>query len=173
MTKEELYGSLMTKKMQKSLLKVARNYDPINAEDVLQDVALITWDKLERFNGGSFFSWACTILKNCLKNRWRSSRVKRNGQYAFKKEAISIDYAIEFKRAYVLAPEDVDNSYSDEMKYALESVPPALREVILLVAVDDLTYDEAAKKMGIPAGTVMSRVFRAKDKMRKSLEMVP
>lgn len=56
---------------------------------------------------------------------------------------------------------------------ALDHLTPKLRQVVQLVDVDGLTYDEAAAVLDIPAGTVMSRLHRARQRMRARLEHHP
>lgn len=53
----------------------------------------------------------------------------------------------------------------------LDSLPDEQRSVLLLVGVEDLSYAETAKVLGVPVGTVMSRLSRARDKMRQFMEV--
>jgi RNA polymerase sigma-70 factor (ECF subfamily) len=53
-----------------------------------------------------------------------------------------------------------------DLERAVAALPAAQREVLLLVALEDLSYDEAARVLGIPIGTVMSRLARAREKVR-------
>ena len=50
---------------------------------------------------------------------------------------------------------------------ALAELPPAMREVLLLVTVEEYSYAEAAGILGVPVGTVMSRLHRARDRLRE------
>lgn len=52
----------------------------------------------------------------------------------------------------------------------LDALPPEQRAVILLVGVEDLSYDEAARVLGVPIGTVMSRLSRGREKLRRMLD---
>jgi RNA polymerase sigma-70 factor (ECF subfamily) len=54
-----------------------------------------------------------------------------------------------------------------------EELPPDQREVLLLVALEDMSYDETASTLGIPIGTVMSRLARAREKLRAMLSGLP
>jgi RNA polymerase sigma-70 factor (ECF subfamily) len=67
---------------------------------------------------------------------------------------------------------DVDpitNGFTDEMQQALSQLPPELRESLLLVVVGELTHQETADALGVPLGTVLSRVSRARQRLRKHL----
>jgi RNA polymerase sigma-70 factor (ECF subfamily) len=52
----------------------------------------------------------------------------------------------------------------------LDALPEAQRSALLLVAVEDLSYDDAARVLDVPVGTVMSRLSRAREKMRRYFE---
>lgn len=53
--------------------------------------------------------------------------------------------------------------------HAIATLPPQQREIFLLVTLEDMSYDEVAKTLGIPIGTVMSRLSRAREKLRLRL----
>jgi RNA polymerase sigma-70 factor (ECF subfamily) len=60
-----------------------------------------------------------------------------------------------------------------DLDAAIRRLPPDQREVLLLVALEDMSYDEAAGTLGIPIGTVMSRLARAREKLRAMLSGLP
>jgi RNA polymerase sigma-70 factor (ECF subfamily) len=61
------------------------------------------------------------------------------------------------------------NDFTDEMQQALSQLPPELRESLLLVVVGELTHQETANALGVPLGTVLSRVSRARQRLRKHM----
>ena len=61
------------------------------------------------------------------------------------------------------------DEFTDEMQAALDRLPQELRETLLLVVVGELTHQEAADLMGIPLGTVLSRVSRSRARLREYL----
>ncbi len=61
------------------------------------------------------------------------------------------------------------NEYTDEMQRALGQLPTELRETLLLVVVGELTHQEVADLLTLPLGTVLSRVSRARTRLRKYL----
>jgi RNA polymerase sigma-70 factor (ECF subfamily) len=57
-----------------------------------------------------------------------------------------------------------------DLDRGLAALSPDQREVVLLVALEDMTYAEVARALGIPIGTVMSRLSRAREKLRRLME---
>ena len=74
-----------------------------------------------------------------------------------------------------LSPEQTltDQVLSDSVEIALASLDPRFRTVLLLIDVDQLTYTETAGLLDIPVGTVMSRLSRARDRVRTHLRSNP
>ena len=60
-----------------------------------------------------------------------------------------------------------------DMETALRQLPDEQREILLLVALEELSYDEVANTLSIPIGTVMSRLSRAREKLRANMEGRP
>lgn len=58
---------------------------------------------------------------------------------------------------------------SHEFDRAISALPPEQREVFLLVTVEEMSYEDVAKTLAIPMGTVMSRLYRAREKLRAGL----
>jgi RNA polymerase sigma-70 factor (ECF subfamily) len=69
----------------------------------------------------------------------------------------------------VAAVDPTTNCFTDEMQQALSQLPSELRESLLLVVVGELTHQETANTLGVPLGTVLSRVSRARQRLRKHL----
>jgi RNA polymerase sigma-70 factor (ECF subfamily) len=64
-------------------------------------------------------------------------------------------------------PDLLAGEFTDEMQAALNRLPTELRESLLLVIVGELTHQEAADQLGVPLGTVLSRVSRARERLRE------
>lgn len=60
-----------------------------------------------------------------------------------------------------------------DLEAALRVLPDEQREILLLVALEEMSYDDVAQTLGIPIGTVMSRLSRAREKMRANMEGRP
>jgi RNA polymerase sigma-70 factor (ECF subfamily) len=63
-----------------------------------------------------------------------------------------------------------DHMAGRDLIRALGSLPEEHRSVLLLVGVEDLSYADAARVMGVPVGTVMSRLFRARESLRQAMD---
>ncbi len=74
----------------------------------------------------------------------------------------ALDVAVE-------AADPTADGFTDEMQQALAALPDELRESLLLVVVGELTHQETADALGVPLGTVLSRVSRARQRLRKEL----
>ena len=67
------------------------------------------------------------------------------------------------------ADDPLADEYSDEMQHALDQLSDDMREALLLVVVGELTHQETADVLGVPLGTVLSRVSRARKRLRQNL----
>jgi len=68
---------------------------------------------------------------------------------------------------------ETDTLVLRDLDAALRRLPPEQREVLLLVALEEMSYEEAADTLGVPIGTVMSRLSRAREKLRAMLSGLP
>lgn len=131
-----------------------------NREDALesvQDALVSAWRAIDRFDvSRPFYPWLYVILRNrCYRNL--ESRSRRG-------EVDSVDFDL---CQLVTAP---DESTAREVEDALRALGPNDREIITLRHLDGLKYDELAERLEIPAGTVMSRLFHARRRLRQLLE---
>ncbi|MCX7318951.1 MAG: sigma-70 family RNA polymerase sigma factor [Hyphomicrobiales bacterium] len=130
------------------------------ADDLVQDClerAVGRWHL--RHRDGNLRAWLLTILRNQFINTYRQRR--RRG----------VHFALED----VVEPETTDSAPDSstairDIFAGLDTLPEEQRSVILLVGVEDLSYDEAARVLGLPVGTVMSRLSRGRAKLREYLE---
>ena len=68
---------------------------------------------------------------------------------------------------------ETDTLVLRDLDAAIRRLPPEQREVLLLVALEEMSYNEAADTLGVPIGTVMSRLSRAREKLRAMLSGLP
>ena len=129
-----------------------------DAEDVVQETLRSAWTCRERFeHGRGQRAWLATILRRRVIDRWR--RVGRRLVFAGEGP---LEVAVD-------APDPNANGFTDEMQHALADLPGELRESLLLVVVGELTHQQTADALGVPLGTVLSRVSRARQRLRTYL----
>ena len=129
-----------------------------DAEDVVQDTLRSAWMSRDRFEcGRGQRAWLAAILRRRVIDRWRQAgiRIVGNGEGPFNVPVAEVDPAA--------------NEFTDEMQQALAQLPTELRESLLLVVVGELTHQETALALGVPLGTVLSRVSRARLHLRRNL----
>jgi RNA polymerase sigma factor (sigma-70 family) len=135
--------------------------DAVRADDLVQDTlerACRKWS-LWRPNpsGGGLRSWLLSIMHNLFINHLRDNAHMRND--------------VELDDGNEPAHQPVLHTHTRlDLEAALAELPAPLREVILLVCVEELTYAEAAQVLGTPVGTVMSRLSRARERLRGLME---
>lgn len=132
--------------------------DAHHAEDVVQDTFRSAWTSRHLFDPArGERAWLLSILRRRAADHWR--------RHDPREEA-----AAEGREA--VAPPDRDpfeEELSAAMQRALGRLPAELRETLLLVVVGGLTHQEAADVQGIPLGTVLSRVSRARTRLHEYL----
>jgi len=137
------------------------------AEDLVQETFLKAFRAYPGFEKGSNFkAWIFTILSNSFLNDAR-----RKSRAAAPTDFAEIEPAGEPEPAYLRA-EEVDrlrDRLDDAAARALEKLPEEFRLPFLLSTLEDLSYKEIAAALGIPMGTVMSRLFRARRWLRDEL----
>lgn len=146
------------------LLRVALRLtgNPADAEDLVQDTLLRAYRAIDRFDGRHPRAWLLTILRNANINRVR----RRRPDLLDDEELWSVPSSHPEGQ-----PQEALAALPDpRLVAALRQLSRKHREVVALVDVDGLTYQEAADLLGIPIGTVMSRLHRARARLRKLLE---
>ncbi len=127
--------------------------DRARADDLVQDTLERAWNKFHLWRPGSDLrAWLFTVMHNVHVNQVRASR----------DHAMLDDDGAEMA---VAAAQGAGLELRD-LERALALIPAEQREVLLLVALEDLSYAEVALALGIPIGTVMSRLSRAREKLR-------
>lgn len=150
------------------LYRVARSitHDPVEAEDLVQDTLLRAFRSIERFDGAHPRAWLMTILRNTHINRHRRRRP------SLLNDPDTIDERVDLRSdlSSSVETEVLRRIADDRVVAAFEELSAPFREVVELVDLVGVSYAEAAETLGIPAGTVMSRLHRARRKVRESLD---
>jgi RNA polymerase sigma-70 factor (ECF subfamily) len=127
--------------------------DRASADDLVQDTLERAWAKLHLYRRGTDLrAWLFTVMHNVHVNKVRATRVTDTleeelpelGQRASQGDALLV--------------RDLDR--------AIARLPAEQRAVLLLVTLEEMSYEEVARALGIPIGTVMSRLSRAREKLR-------
>ncbi len=134
--------------------------DRVAADDLVQDTLERAWAKLHLYRRGTDLrAWLFTVMHNVFVNQRRAARPTSPIDEAMP------ELAQDGRQTDGLVLRDLD--------HAIRRLPPEQREVLLLVALEDMSYEEAAATLGIPIGTVMSRLARAREKLRAMLSGLP
>ena len=129
------------------------------ADDLVQDClerALSRWYLRRR--DGDLRAWLFTILRNLYISDLR--RRRRRGPH------VGLDDAA----ALGLGPAQEAQVETRDLLVALDQLPEEQKSVLLLVGVEDFSYEETARILGIPLGTVMSRLARGRQRLRSLIE---
>lgn len=126
------------------------------AEDLVQEAYRSAWKSRASYQAGlGERAWLASILRRRVVDRWRRRSVP---------SVMGGDFTIDVE---VDAVDPLANDFTDEMQQALGRLPAELREALLLVVVGELTHQETADLLGVPLGTVLSRVSRARQRLRE------
>ena len=129
--------------------------DITTADDLVQDTLERAWRRLALWRSGSDMrAWLFTIMHNIFVNQLRAAPHKQTQTT----ELAALDLS-------VTAPQE-DRLILRDLNKALGNLSHDQREVVLLVGLEQMSYEEAAKVLGIPIGTVMSRLSRGRDQLR-------
>jgi RNA polymerase sigma-70 factor (ECF subfamily) len=162
-------------KYQHKVLKLVQRYvrNPAEAEDVAQEAFIKAYRALPAFRGDSaFYTWLYRIAINTAKNSLVANR-RRPVSYDIDPQDGS-QLQAHPRLADTETPEAL--ALTDEIRRtvneAIEALPDDLRMAIVLRELEGLSYEEIAKSMECPVGTVRSRIFRAREAIDHSLREV-
>lgn len=132
--------------------------DPSDADDVVQESYLRAFRFADGFHGGDSRSWILKIVRNtCF--TW----LKKNRSHE-----LVYDLEEDQHQASTGNPEELLLESSDRkiLKYLLDELPPAYKEIIVLRDLEGLSYKEISSVTELPLGTVMSRLARARKRLQ-------
>ena len=129
------------------------------AEDLVQDTLERAWKRIGLWRLGSDLrAWLFTIMHNLHVNQLKADS-RQQGQPP---EQATLDLSVR--------PTQEDRLELRDLNKALRKLSNEQREVLLLVGLEQMSYEEVAKVLGIPIGTVMSRLSRGRDQLRAMME---
>jgi RNA polymerase sigma-70 factor (ECF subfamily) len=147
------------------LARIARTMSRSQAEadDLAQETLVKAFRAIDSFDGAYPRAWLARIARNTAINR-----DQRNREFL-----LSDDGTVEPDPdpGEISDPQEivVSQVVDSDLRRALDELPPAFRVLVQMVDVEDMSYQEAADALEIPIGTVMSRLHRARNRLRKAL----
>jgi RNA polymerase sigma-70 factor (ECF subfamily) len=149
------------------LYRVARTLtgQPADAEDLVQETLLRAYRSMDRFDGQHPRAWLLTILRNAEHNRHRCRRPHLLDDPDQALDTLCDQHGDNGNPEHVI----VDRCFAAEVEDAFTALPDKYRQVVAIVDVEGLGYADAAEALDIPVGTVMSRLHRARKRIRRHL----
>lgn len=133
-----------------------------DAEDLVQDAYLRAWKGFAGFRGADARAWLLTIVRNTCFTWLRDTR---------RLEPVEFDEEIHSERVPSVGPVELlaRQDARESLEKALQELPAEFREVIVLRELEQLSYKEIGEIAGVPIGTVMSRLARARARLQAAL----
>ena len=137
--------------------------DGHDAEDVVQEAFCRAFQFFDGFRGGDARAWLLQVVRNTCYT-WM-------GRHRGREPVLSFDEELHGQASEALNPEKLVLRRADVqmLREAVEALPVPFREVIVLRELEGLSYQEIAAVAGIPVGTVMSRLARARGRLQQRL----
>ena len=132
------------------------------ADDVAQETFVRAWRALQGFDlARPFGPWVCRIAANLAVNHVRSPEAREQGLSESHPEIA----------AGTEGPLDrlLDREAQEVLRRAIAGLAPDQRAVLTLRVIEEMSYKEIAEALALPAGTVMSRLFRARERLAEAL----
>jgi RNA polymerase sigma-70 factor (ECF subfamily) len=148
-------------------LSLTRN--EADADDLVQETFLRAYASWDSFTPGTECrGWLFVICRNTFRRtRLRESRQVEADDAELEALAAAALHASALQAGYGSLFSDVD--LSDAIRRAVEALPESFREAVTLVDLNDQSYEDAARILDVPVGTVRSRLFRARRLMQEAL----
>ena len=159
--------------LYRTALRMARN--PDEAEDLVQETFMKAFRSFATFEPETNFrAWLFKILTNSYINRYRKqqgnpARTSLEDVGAFLSSDEAAESTIEPAEAPALVEAAMSERFDQEVKHALDELPEEFRQVVVMALVEDMSYKEIAAALDCPLGTVMSRLYRGRQMLRKRL----
>jgi RNA polymerase sigma-70 factor (ECF subfamily) len=135
---------------------------PEAAEDVSQEAFVRAWRSLDRFElGRPFGPWVCRIAANLALNHVRSPRARE--------QPLPEDHAEQPEGSPNPLALVLDGEARRVLDEAMGGLPAEQRAVLVLRVYEEFSYEEIAETLGLSPGTVMSRLFRARERLARAL----
>jgi RNA polymerase sigma-70 factor, ECF subfamily len=142
--------------------------DTADAEDAVQECYLRALQHFDSYRGPAMKPWLLTILRNVC-----NAEFARRGRQAMPADFVEEEPAVEelpmWQEPQVTAESSMLRQHdSDTIRRLVADLPQPFREVVVLREINDLSYQKIAQVAGVPVGTVMSRLARARSTLRSA-----
>jgi len=144
--------------LQRFAYQLTRNHD--RAADLVQDSVERCLRKQHLFNGENLRSWMFTVCRRVFLNQLRSEKSRGT--------AVPVDDVP--GSLFAIEPAQEETMHYQTVVSEFRALPHNDKVVLALIAIEGLKYDEAAKLLDVPVGTVRSRLSRARTRLRERLE---
>jgi len=149
-----------------------------DAEDLTQEAFLKVWRNLASFDPakGGFTTWLTTLTRNLLVDHYRRSRMERvsdslDESYDGEEDGVTkLDRLADGGRNQEQHVAGME--LRAQIQEALKQVSPELREAVILRDIEDMDYKDIAVALGVPAGTVKSRISRGRSELARLLQRI-
>jgi len=166
----DLYSfDLLVKKYQKKIYfltyRMVRNHDA--ADDVAQETFINAYSSIKSFKlGYSFYTWLYRICMNLTINYLKRQKFVIS-ESQFEEEVSPLEKETESEDPLSLL---IQKEQERKIEQAIDSLSPKYKAVFILKVYEDLSYEEIAQTLKISLCTVMSRLFRARERLRELLK---
>ncbi len=157
--------------LYRTALRMTRN--PQDAEDLVQEASLRAYRFLDKFQPGTNLrAWLFKILTNSYINRYRKASSAPRVESLDDTEEFALYNHLDMDataRGGSVEAEVLDRFAAEDIKKAIEALPPQYRMTVLLADVEGFSYNDIAEITNVKKGTVMSRLFRGRRLLQKAL----
>ena len=134
---------------------------PTDADDIVQEAMLRAFRAFDGFRGGDIRPWLLAIVRNCWRNAGADTRRRGHTALPDDDSDVLVSEGADPERAAMEASE------GRQLDTLIAMLPAEFREVLILREMEDMSYREIANVTGVPIGTVMSRLARARAMLRE------
>jgi RNA polymerase sigma factor (sigma-70 family) len=163
--------------------------DPAAADDIVQEAFLRAFRAFGKYRGGDAKSWLLSIVRNCSfdwsKSARRNAGVARDGAAITGESETCGESVADPLERWIPNPDELGDytqdspetavlrqSEIDEVRAMIRRLPEPFRETLVLRELEELSYKQIAEITGVPIGTVMSRLARARQMLTEEMEHV-
>jgi RNA polymerase sigma-70 factor (ECF subfamily) len=157
--------------LYRTALRMTRNQQ--DAEDLVQETYLRAYRFFDKFQPGTNLrAWLFKILTNTYINRYRKQATEPRVDSLDDSEEFALYHHLDTEaasRGGSVEAQALDHFAEEDIKAAIEKLPPPFRMAVVLADVEGFSYNDIAEITGVKKGTVMSRLFRGRRLLQRAL----